>query len=225
MLKFGRAVTKKRTLILIVSLLLLIPSVIGYINTRVNFDVLVYLPDTMETVKGQDILLDEFNKGGFAMVMFDGMENKDVAQVKKKIEKVNHVDSVVWYDSVMDVSIIAKKVLHRHPFEVGGQMPSRRTEALHAARHLLRCGMTVHNRVPGIEKSIRRDIIRLVIRIIVEASGCRCLRAQSQCPPVGIVRCAEVLRHPALFANLHRGINVPVIVRQRAAGLLRPQPR
>lgn len=104
MLKFGRAVTKKRTLILIVSLLLLIPSVIGYINTRVNFDVLVYLPDTMETVKGQDILLDEFNKGGFAMVMFDGMENKDVAQVKKKIEKVNHVDSVVWYDSVMDVS-------------------------------------------------------------------------------------------------------------------------
>ncbi|MDO4870044.1 MAG: MMPL family transporter [Bacillota bacterium] len=104
MLKFGRAVTKHRKVILIIGLLLLIPSVIGYINTRVNFDVLVYLPDTMETVQGQDILRDEFNKGGFAMVMFEGMENKDVAKAKAKIEKVDHVDSVVWYDSVADLS-------------------------------------------------------------------------------------------------------------------------
>ena len=104
MLKFGRAVTRKRKIILVICLLLLIPSIIGYINTRVNFDVLVYLPETMETVRGQDILLDEFNKGGFAMVMFDGMDKKDVAKTKAKIEKVNHVDSVVWYDSVLDLS-------------------------------------------------------------------------------------------------------------------------
>lgn len=104
MLKFGRTVTKHRKTILLISFLLLIPSVIGYINTRVNFDVLVYLPDSMETVQGQDILLDEFHKGGFAMVMFDGMDKKDVAKTKAKIEKVDHVESVVWYDSVMDLS-------------------------------------------------------------------------------------------------------------------------
>ena len=104
MLRFGRVVTKNRKIILIIALLLLIPSVFGYINTRVNYDVLLYLPDTMETVKGQDILLDEFNKGGFSMVMVEGMEYKDVAKLKSKIEKVDHVDSVIWYDSIFDLS-------------------------------------------------------------------------------------------------------------------------
>jgi len=104
MLNFGRVVTKNRKIILIIALLLLIPSVFGYINTRVNYDVLLYLPDSMETVKGQDILLDEFNKGGFSMVMVEGMEYKDVAKLKAKIEKVDHVDSVIWYDSIVDQS-------------------------------------------------------------------------------------------------------------------------
>ncbi|MBQ6497078.1 MAG: MMPL family transporter [Firmicutes bacterium] len=104
MLKFGRTVTKNRKIILIIGLLLLIPSVFGFINTRVNYDVLLYLPDTMETVRGQDILLDEFNKGGFSMVMVDGMKNKDVAELKQKIEQVDHVDSVIWYDSILDLS-------------------------------------------------------------------------------------------------------------------------
>ena len=104
MLRFGRVVTKNRKIILIIALLLLIPSVFGYINTRVNYDVLLYLPDTMETVKGQDILLDEFNKGGFSMVMVEGMEYKDVAKLKSKIENVDHVDSVIWYDSIFDLS-------------------------------------------------------------------------------------------------------------------------
>lgn len=104
MLRFGRVVTKNRKIILIIALLLLIPSVFGYINTRVNYDVLLYLPDTMETVKGQDILLDEFNKGGYSMVMVEGMEYKDVAKLKSKIENVDHVDSVIWYDSIFDLS-------------------------------------------------------------------------------------------------------------------------
>ena len=104
MLRFGRVVTKNRKIILIIALLLLIPSVFGYINTRVNYDVLLYLPDTMETVKGQDILLDEFNKGGSSMVMVEGMEYKDVAKLKSKIENVDHVDSVIWYDSIFDLS-------------------------------------------------------------------------------------------------------------------------
>ncbi|MDO4518444.1 MAG: MMPL family transporter, partial [Bacillota bacterium] len=105
MLKFGRAVTRKRKLILIIGLLLLIPSAIGYFNTGVNYDVLLYLPNTMETVKGQDILLDEFNKGGFSMVMVEGMEKKEVVKFKKDIEKVDHVDSVIWVDSIMDSSV------------------------------------------------------------------------------------------------------------------------
>lgn len=105
MLRFGEAITKKRKLILVIAVLLLIPSLLGIMATRINYDVLSYLPDDIETIKGQDILLDEFGKGGFSMVMVDGMDNKDVAALKSKIEKVDNVDSVVWYDSIMDISV------------------------------------------------------------------------------------------------------------------------
>lgn len=105
MLKLGEAVTRKRKLILVIAVLLLIPSVIGMMATRINYDVLSYLPDDIETIKGQDILLDEFGKGGFSMVMVDGMDKKDVAELKSKIEKVDHVDSVVWYDTLVDSSV------------------------------------------------------------------------------------------------------------------------
>ena len=79
MLKLGEAITRKRKLILVVAVLLLIPSVLGMIATRINYDVLSYLPDDIQTIKGQDILLDDFGKGGFAMVMVDGMNQKDVS--------------------------------------------------------------------------------------------------------------------------------------------------
>ena len=105
LLKFGKAVTRKRRLILAVALLLLIPSVLGIMATRINYDVLDYLPDDIETMQGQDILMEDFGKGGFAMVMVDGMQKKDVAQLKSKFENVDHVESVIWYDSIMDVSI------------------------------------------------------------------------------------------------------------------------
>lgn len=105
MLKFGRAVTKKRKLILILGLLLLIPSAIGFFNTGVNYDVLLYLPDSMDTVKGQDLLLDEFNKGGFSVVMVEDMEKKEVVKFKEDIEQVDHVESVIWIDSVLDSSV------------------------------------------------------------------------------------------------------------------------
>lgn len=101
MLKFGRFVTAKRKIILLIALLLLIPSGIGYFNTSVNYDVLLYLPDTMETVKGQDVLLDEFNKGGFAMVMFEGMSEKEIGKTVSKIEDVEHVDSVISYSNIV----------------------------------------------------------------------------------------------------------------------------
>ena len=105
LLKFGKAVTGKRRLILIVAVLLLIPSVLGMMATRINYDVLDYLPDNIETMKGQDILMDDFGKGGFSMVMVEGMQKKDVAHLKDRIEDVDHVESVIWYDSIMDVSV------------------------------------------------------------------------------------------------------------------------
>ena len=88
MVKFGKWIAKHRILILIVSILLLIPSVIGFVTTRVNYDILSYLPKDIETMKGQDILLEDFGKGGFSMVMIEGMSDKDVAETKKKIEEI-----------------------------------------------------------------------------------------------------------------------------------------
>lgn len=105
MLKLGKAITGKRKLILVIAVLLLIPSFFGMVMTRINYDVLDYLPDDIETMQGQEILLDEFGKGGFSMVMVEGMEKKDVAGLKEKIERVDHVDSVIWYDSIVDVSV------------------------------------------------------------------------------------------------------------------------
>lgn len=110
MQKFGRGVVKLRVPILIVSVLLLIPSIFGFVSTRINYDILSYLPSDIETMKGQDIMLDEFGKGGFSLVMLDGMEDKDVEKVKKKIEKVDHVCDVLWYDTLADVSL-PKEVL------------------------------------------------------------------------------------------------------------------
>ena len=110
MQKFGRGVVKLRVPILIVSVLLLIPSIFGFVSTRINYDILSYLPSDIETMKGQDIMLDEVGKGGFSLVMLDGMDDKDVEKVKEKIEKVDHVCDVLWYDTLADVSL-PKEVL------------------------------------------------------------------------------------------------------------------
>ena len=105
MVNFGKKVVKYRVLILIVSILLLIPAGLGYLNTRVNYDVLTYLPDNIETMQGQDILVNDFNTGAFSMFIVDGMEDKDVAALKAKIEDVDHVERVLWYDSIADISV------------------------------------------------------------------------------------------------------------------------
>lgn len=103
--KLGRKIVRFRIPIFIIGLLLLIPSVFGYINTRVNYDVLYYLPDSIETMQGQDILVDEFGTGAYSMFICEGMENKDVAKLKEQIEDVEHVSKVVWYDSFAVISI------------------------------------------------------------------------------------------------------------------------
>lgn len=96
MVKFGKKIVKFRVPILILSILLLIPSALGYLHTRINYDVLTYLPDNIETMKGQDILVNDFGTGAFSMFMVDGMEDKDVSKLKEKIEKVDHVKEVIW---------------------------------------------------------------------------------------------------------------------------------
>lgn len=110
MIRFGRFVVKHRTLILIIAVLLMIPCVIGYITTRTNYDILSYLPKDIKTMQGQDILLDQFGKGGFSMVMVDGMSDKEVVATKTKFEAIEGVESVVWYDSIADITL-PKEVL------------------------------------------------------------------------------------------------------------------
>ena len=105
MIKFGKTVVKLRIPILILSFLLLIPSAIGYFNTRVNYDILTYLPKDIETMKGQDILLDEFGTGAFSFCVVEGMEPKDISAMREEMAQVNHVKDVIWYDSILDVSI------------------------------------------------------------------------------------------------------------------------
>ena len=105
MIKFGKGVVKCRFLILILAFLLLIPSAIGYMKTRINYDILSYLPGQIETMKGQDILLDEFGTGAFSFVVVEGMQDKDLQKIADKIEDVPHVKNVIWYGSVMDFSI------------------------------------------------------------------------------------------------------------------------
>ena len=105
LVKFGRFIVRYRVLILIIGILMLIPCAIGYITTRTNYDILSYLPKDIKTMEGQDILLDEFGKGGFSMVMIDGMSDKDVVATKQKIEAVEGVSSVVWYDTIADITL------------------------------------------------------------------------------------------------------------------------
>ena len=104
-MKFANAVVKRRVLILALTLLLLIPSTLGYLNTRVNYDMLDYLPKDMDTYVGQELLMREFGKGAFSFVIVEDMPEKDVAALKAKIQQVDHVESVLWYDSLADLSV------------------------------------------------------------------------------------------------------------------------
>lgn len=104
-MKLSKVVVKNRVLILVLSVLLLIPSVLGMIKTKINYDMLNYLPEDMDTVIGQNELLDEFGKGAFSLIVVKDMPNEDVADLREKIEKVEHVDTALWYTSVADLSV------------------------------------------------------------------------------------------------------------------------
>lgn len=104
-MKFGKAVVKYRIPIFVLALLLLIPSVFGMVSTRINYDMLTYLPDSMDTVIGQNELMNEFGKGAFSFVIFEDIPDKDVEAVCDKIKQVDHVDTVLWYSSLADISV------------------------------------------------------------------------------------------------------------------------
>lgn len=104
-MKFGKWVVKCRIPILILAVVLLVPSLIGMIATRINYDMLTYLPGDIDTVVGQDILMDEFGKGAFSFVIMEGMDPEDVSSLREDISHVDHVDTVLWYDDFADVSI------------------------------------------------------------------------------------------------------------------------
>ena len=105
MITLGKWITKHKNIILLAAVILLVPSAIGYVTTRVNYDVLSYLPATLETVEGQDILVDEFGMGAFSMVIAEGMTMKEAADLEKQIEGINHVTDVLWYDDFLDISV------------------------------------------------------------------------------------------------------------------------
>jgi predicted RND superfamily exporter protein len=105
MKNFGKAVVKSRVVIFIIGILLLIPAAFGYLKTRVNYDILSYLPGEIETMKGQDILVDQFGTGAFSMVVLEGMDFKDVSALKEQMEAVDHVKKIIWYDSFVDISV------------------------------------------------------------------------------------------------------------------------
>lgn len=117
MLKFGEWIARHKLLILLLGLAMVIPAVFGFLHTRVNYDILSYLPKDLETMQGQDILKDEFGKGGFSFVIVEGMPDKDVAKVRGDLEGVHGVAEVLWYDSLADISI-PKEVLPKKIYDM-----------------------------------------------------------------------------------------------------------
>ena len=105
MVKVGKWIAKHKYLIILISILLMIPSVIGMAKTRVNYDILSYLPDTLETIKGQDIMVDEYGMGAFSMVVVENMELKDVQKLEDAYSEIDHVKDVLWYDDVADLNL------------------------------------------------------------------------------------------------------------------------
>ena len=104
-MKFAKTIVRYRAAILILTIVLMIPAILGYANTRVNYDMLNYLPDDFETVQGQNELMKDFGKGAFSLLILENMPVHEVSELKTKLENVEHVDSVIWYDTIADLSV------------------------------------------------------------------------------------------------------------------------
>ncbi|MBR3644361.1 MAG: MMPL family transporter, partial [Parasporobacterium sp.] len=113
MVNVGKWIAKHRLLIFLVSLLLLVPSVFGMIKTRVNYDLLTYLPESLDTVKGQQTMVDEFGMGAFSMIVVENTDRKDVARLEEKLEEIPHVKDVLWYDDAADITLPVEMIPER----------------------------------------------------------------------------------------------------------------
>lgn len=102
---FSKAVVRLRVPIILLALALLVPSAIGMAATRVNYDLLTYLPGEIDTMIGQDKLMDQFGKGAFSFIVVEGMPEEDVSALRDRVEQIDHVDSAIWYTSFSDMSI------------------------------------------------------------------------------------------------------------------------
>ena len=102
---FGKIIAKYKILVILVCVALLVPSAIGYIRTKVNYDILSYLPNSLETVYGQDIMVQDFGKGAFSMVIVEGMGKRDAAKLEEAMEAVDHVEEVLWYDDILGLDV------------------------------------------------------------------------------------------------------------------------
>ncbi|MDU1855811.1 MAG: MMPL family transporter, partial [Clostridium baratii] len=105
MKKFSKWISKHNKIVLIITVILLVPSIFGFINTRINYDILSYLPQELESVKGQNILEDVYSDAATGLLIIDGMKSKDIVDIKEKIKKVNGVDDAIWIDDALDISI------------------------------------------------------------------------------------------------------------------------
>lgn len=104
-IRFGKWITRHKAIVLTLAFVLMIPAAVGYVSTRINYDVLSYLPDSLETVSGQDTMVDEFGMGAFSMIVVEDMENKDVVELKEQLKTVGHVKDILWYDDAMSITV------------------------------------------------------------------------------------------------------------------------
>lgn len=105
MINVGKWITKHKNIILLITVILLVPAAVGYLSTRVNYDVLSYLPKSLETVEGQDVMVDEFGMGAFSMIVVEDMTMKEATELEEQVEAIDHVKDVLWYDDVLDTNI------------------------------------------------------------------------------------------------------------------------
>ena len=147
-MKFAKSAVKHRIPILIAAVLLMLPSFYCMAHTRINYDMLAYLPDDMDTVKGQNELMEDFGKGAFSFIVVEGMPVSEVSALKSRIEQVEHVETVLWYDSVSDVSVPMELLPDKlyNAFNSGDAtmlavfFGGHTRDTLHSGQPLLRCG-------------------------------------------------------------------------------------
>jgi hypothetical protein len=143
----GKIIAKYKVLVILVCVALLVPSAIGYMRTKVNYDILSYLPDSLETVYGQDIMVQDFGKGAFSMVIVEGMGKRDTAKLEEAMEAVDHVEEVLWYDDILGLDVPQEMLPERiRKVFFKGDAPKVPTDELWGIYTMTPTALTTHAR-------------------------------------------------------------------------------